>query len=552
MTQVTSGAGSESSGASPAPNARTSLIPAPRVFYPSAGLLVVFVAATAIWPEKVGEWIGTANENVVQELGWYYIAIVAGFVFFALWIAASHMGNVVLAKDGDDEPDFSLGSWFAMLFAAGMGIGLVFWGVAEPLNHFSAPPPGLPADSPAQAATTAMNVTFLHWGLHAWAIYVVVGLAVAYSVHRRGNPISLRWALEPVLGKAVRGFWGDVIDVVAVLGTLFGVATSLGLGVSQIGAGLAYLDVIDEPETWLLVVLIIAITSIALVSVVTGIDKGIKWLSNINMVAAVALVAFVLIAGPTVFILSDFVANIGSYIQNFFRLSFNAMPFESDGKAWLGGWTTFYWGWWISWAPFVGVFIARISKGRTVREFIVGVLLVPTLVTFLWFSALGGTALYEEVLKDGGLVTEEGVNTNTALFQMLDLLPLAAVTSGLAIFLIVIFFVTSSDSGSFVVDMLSSGGDSNPPVWSRAFWAAMEGAIAAVLLVAGTQAAAGADPLAALQTMAILLALPFSVVMIVMCFATAKALLGEERDRQRRQRRWLAKEVAKELDGQSR
>ena len=228
------------------------------------------------------------------------------------------------------------------------------------------------------------------------------------------------------------------------------------------------------------------------------------------------------------------------------------MPFESDGKAWLGGWTTFYWGWWISWAPFVGVFIARISKGRTVREFIVGVLLVPTLVTFLWFSALGGTALYEEVLKDGGLVTEEGVNTNTALFQMLDLLPLAAVTSGLAIFLIVIFFVTSSDSGSFVVDMLSSGGDSNPPVWSRAFWAAMEGAIAAVLLVAGTQAAAGADPLAALQTMAILLALPFSVVMIVMCFATAKALLGEERDRQRRQRRWLAKEVAKELDGQSR
>ncbi len=552
MTQLTPDAGSESSETGPSANARTGLIPAPRVFFPSAGLLVVFVAATAIWPAEVGDWIGTANENVVQELGWYYIAIVTGFVFFALWIATSHMGNVVLAKDGDEEPDFSLGSWFAMLFAAGMGIGLVFWGVAEPLNHFSAPPPGLPADGPGEAANTAMSVTFLHWGLHAWAIYVVVGLAIAYSVHRRGNPISIRWALEPLLGKTVTGFWGDVIDVVAVLGTLFGVATSLGLGVSQIGAGLTYLDVIDEPETWLLVVLIIVITSIALTSVVTGIDKGIKWLSNINMVAAVALVAFVLIAGPTVFILSDFVANIGSYIQNFFRLSFNSMPFEPEGKAWLGGWTTFYWGWWISWAPFVGVFIARISKGRTVREFIIGVLLVPTLVTFLWFSALGGTALYEEVFRDGGLVTEGGVDTNTALFQMLDLLPLAAVTSGLAIFLIVIFFVTSSDSGSFVVDMLSSGGNTNPPVWSRAFWAAMEGAIAAVLLVAGTRAAAGVDPLAALQTMAILLAFPFSIVMILLCFATAKALLGEERDRQRRQRRWLAKEVAKELDGTSR
>lgn len=552
MTQVAPGAGPGSSEpAAPAPSpGRT--IPAPRVFFPAAGLLVLFVAGTAIWPETVGDWIGTANSNVVQELGWYYIAIVAGFVFFSLWIAMSHMGNVVLAKDGDEEPDFSLGAWFAMLFAAGMGIGLVFWGVAEPLNHYASPPPGLAADTPSQAANSAMNVTFLHWGLHAWAIYVVVGLAVAYSVHRRGNPISLRWALEPILGQRVRGFWGDVIDVVAVLGTLFGVATSLGLGVSQIGAGLGYLDVIDEPETWFLVMLIIVITAIAMTSVITGIDKGIKWLSSINMVAAVALVAFVLIAGPTVFILSDLVANIGHYIQNFFRLSFNAMPFESEGKAWLGGWTTFYWGWWISWAPFVGVFIARISKGRTVREFIVGVLLVPTLVTFLWFSALGGTALYEEVFEGGGLIGEAGVDTNTALFQMLDLLPLAAITSGLAVLLIVIFFVTSSDSGSLVVDMLSSGGNPNPPVWSRAFWSAMEGAIAAVLLIAGTQGSSDIDPLAALQTMAILLAFPFSFVMIGMCFSTAKVLLREERTRQRRQRRLLAQEVAEELDASSR
>jgi len=533
----------------PTPAPSGSLIPYPRVFFPAAGLLVLFVAATAIWPGWMGEQITKANTNVVQELGWYYIAIVAGFVFFSIWIAASHMGNVVLGRD-DEEPEFSLLSWFAMLFAAGMGIGLVFWGVAEPLNHFSAPPPGLPAGTPADAASTAVNVTFLHWGLHAWAIYVVVGLAVAYSVHRRGNPISIRWALEPLLGDRIKGFWGDAIDVIAVLGTLFGVATSLGLGVSQISAGLSYLNVIDSPSTALKVVLIIVITGIALTSVVTGIDKGIKWLSNTNMVLAAALVIFVLAAGPTVFILSDFIGQIGSYVQNFFRLSFNSMAFEEDGKQWLGGWTTFYWGWWISWAPFVGVFIARISRGRTVREFITGVLLVPTLVTFLWFAAMGGTALHNEVMGEGGLIGEEGVDTNTALFQMLDLLPFAAITSGLAILLIVIFFVTSSDSGSFVVDMLSSGGNPNPPVWSRAFWAAMEGAVAAVLLIAGTRVT-DADPLSVLQTMAILLAFPFSFVMIGMCLATAKALLGEERRRQRRQRKWLAEEVAKEIEQQN-
>lgn len=531
------------------------LITAPRVFIPAAGLLLLFVAITAVFPEKAGEWIGKANETVVQDLGWWYIAVVTGFVFFSLWIALSHLGNITLGKDGED-PEFGLGSWFAMLFAAGMGIGLVFWGVAEPLNHYATPPPGTlgatDAGTPAQTARTAMDITFLHWGLHAWAIYVVVGLAVAYSVHRKGNPISIRWALQPLLGDRIRGFWGDVIDVIAVLGTLFGVATSLGLGVSQIGAGLGYLDVIDEPSTWLLIGLIIAITAIALVSVVTGVDKGIKWLSNINMVAAVVLMATVLVLGPTVFILSDFVTQIGSYIQNFFQMSFNARPFQEDGASWLGGWTTFYWGWWMSWAPFVGVFIARISRGRTVREFVIGVLLVPTLVTFLWFSVMGGTALYDELFGDGGLIDPEaGVSTNTALFQMLDLLPGATILSVLAIFLIVVFFVTSSDSGSFVVDMLSSGGDPNPPVWSRAFWATMEGAIAAVLLYVGLQAQKtnpDVDPLGALQTMAILLALPFSFVMVLMAVSTAKALLGERRAWVRRQNKWLAEQVAAELE----
>ncbi|MEQ6901115.1 BCCT family transporter [Nocardioides sp. YIM 152588] len=532
---------------SPRPPSRFSgLITEPRVFLPAAGLLIAFVVVTAAFPKETGDVLATINDTVVEDLGWWYIAAVTGFVFFAAWLAISRLGDIVLGQD-DDDPEFSLGSWFAMLFAAGMGIGLVFWGVAEPLSHFASPPPGSPAGTPSLDARTAMDTTYLHWGLHAWAIYVVVGVAIAYSVHRRGNPVSIRWAIEPLLGERVHGFWGDVIDVSAVLGTLFGVATSLGLGVSQISAGLAYLGVVDEPTTLLLIALIVVITSIALVSVVSGVDKGIRILSNVNMGVAVALMLAVVLLGPTFFIFSDFVTQLGSYIQRFFEMSFNARPFQPDGKAWLGDWTTFYWGWWMSWAPFVGVFIARISRGRTVREFVVGVLLVPTLVTFLWFSVMGGTALYEELFGSGGLVGEDGsVTTDTALFQMFDLLPGSAILSGVAVLLIVVFFVTSSDSGSFVVDMLASGGEQNPPVWSRAFWATMEGAVAAVLLYVGIQAQEtdpSVNPLGALQTMAILLALPFSLVMVAMCVATARELLAENRVMRREERRIVTEQL---------
>ncbi|HEY0949565.1 BCCT family transporter [Nocardioides sp.] len=520
-------------------------IPAPRVFWPAAVVLLTFVLAAVIAPGWLGETLSSAQSTVIEDLGWYYVLLVGVFVFFALAVAFSPTGNVVLGKD-DEDPEFGLKSWFAMLFAAGMGIGLVFWGVAEPLNHFASPPPGT-ADGPAAAARAATDTTFLHWGLHAWAIYVVVGLAVAYAVHRKGRPVSIRWALEPLLGDRVRGWLGDVIDVVAIIGTLFGVATSLGFGVSQVGAGLEYLGVVGESTTTLKVLLIVAITSIAIASVVTGIDRGIKWLSNINMVTAGALLVLVAVLGPTVFILSDFVQQLGSYLNNFFALSFRTLSFEgSDGSAWLSGWTTFYWGWWISWAPFVGVFIARISRGRTVREFVIGVLLVPTLVTFLWFSVMGGSAIYRELYGSGGLVGADGsVSTDQALFQLLDGLPASGLLSVVAMALVIIFFVTSSDSGSFVVDMLATGGDANPPVWSRVFWASLEGIIAATLLVSG--AVTGDDALSALQTMAILLALPFSVVMIAMMFAIARALLHETRLRQRAERRLLAAEVAGEI-----
>ncbi|HSE09126.1 MAG TPA: BCCT family transporter [Nocardioidaceae bacterium] len=517
------------------------LIAAPRVFVPAAVLLLVFVTLAALKPKKLGELITSANTSVVTDLGWWYILVVTGFVAFAIWIAASPMGRIRLGKDGE-EPEFGLKSWFAMLFAAGMGIGLVFWGVAEPLNHFAAPPPGFGGDE-ATRARVAMDTTYLHWGLHAWAIYVVVGLAVAYAVHRKGRPVSIRWALEPLLGKRVTGFWGDVIDVIAIVGTLFGVATSLGFGVTQVGAGLSYLGVVEKPTNTLLVVLIAVITSIALVSVVTGVDKGIKWLSNVNMGLAGVLLAAVLLLGPTVFLLSDFVQQVGSYLQNFLRLSFNTFSFRGqEGEAWLSGWTTYYWGWWMSWAPFVGVFIARISRGRTVREFVLGVLGVPTLVTFLWFAIIGGSGLHREIFGNGGLIGEDGsVPLDTALFAMLDGLPAGGVLSGLAIFLIIVFFVTSSDSGSFVVDMIATGGDPNPPIWSRAFWGGLEGVIAAVLLVAGG--------LAALQTMAILVALPFSIVMVLMVWSTAKALMGEQRAIKRRREHAFAERIVDHVNG---
>ncbi len=522
-----------------------SAITAPRVFWPAAAIILVFVGLAVAMPERLGNTLSTLNDTVIGDLGWFYVLLVSSFIAFSLWVALSPMGRVVLGKD-DEEPEFGLKSWFAMLFAAGMGIGLVFWGVAEPLNHFASPPPGT-ADGEPAAARAAMDTTFLHWGLHAWGIYVVVGLAIAYAVHRKGRPVSIRWALEPLFGDRVKGTLGDVIDVIAIIGTIFGVATSLGFGVSQVSAGLAYLGVVDEASTTLKVALIVGISLIAIVSVATGVDKGIKWLSNINMGLAAALLVTVAILGPTVFILGDFVQQLGSYGRNFLELSFRTMSFQGEeGSAWLSGWTTFYWGWWMSWAPFVGVFIARISRGRTVREFVTGVLLVPTLVTFLWFSVLGGSAIYREMFGEGGLVGEDGaVSTDAALFQFLEGLPASGLLSVAAMILVIVFFVTSSDSGSFVVDMLASGGNPQPPVWSRVFWAVLEGLIAATLLIAG--AVTGQDGLSALQTMAILLALPFSLVMIAMMVATAKALLHENWLIERAERRLLAAEVAGEV-----
>ncbi|GAB3616496.1 BCCT family transporter [Okibacterium endophyticum] len=497
------------------------------VFWPAAVVIVVFVAYAMLMPDVAKEMFQEIQNGIVGAFNWYYVLIAAFFVVFSLWLGFSRYGNIKLGKD-DDEPDFSVGSWFALLFAAGMGIGLVFYGVSEPLSHFANPRPGV-TGTENELAQRALSQTFLHWGVHAWSIYVVIGLALAYAIHRRKRPISIRWTLEPLLGRRVIGGWGNVIDVVALVGTVFGVATSLGLGVLQISSGLESAGIIEATQVGEIIIIAV-ITVAVLASVLSGLERGIKWLSNINLTLAGAIVLFILIVGPTQFLLRDFVQAIGNYLQDFIGLSFTVGAYTgAAGEAWQADWTTFYWGWWISWAPFVGIFIARISKGRTVRQFVAGVILVPTMMTFLWFSVLGGTALYSELAGPGGLVAQDGsVDVTGALFQMLAQLPAGAVLTVGAIILIALFFVTSADSGSLVMSMIATGGDVEPRRWIRVFFVAVTALLATSLLLAGG--------LEALQTAAIIIALPFSVVMLMICWSTVRAFGREHRAYERARR----------------
>lgn len=531
---------SKSSKGAPGGTATHGFIPAPRIFWPALIIILAAALTAIVFPEPTGEVLSAAQTGVVSVFGPYYLLAVAGFVVFAVWMGVSRFGDIKLGKD-DGEPEFKLLSWFAMLFAAGMGIGLVFWGAAEPLTFFVNPKPGVEGDA-RELANAAMTQTYLHWGFHAWAIYAVVGLSLAYAIHRKGRPVSIRWALEPLLGDRVKGRAGDVIDIIAIVGTVFGVATSLGLGVQQIAAGLVHLGAFGESTDALLVGLIIVITFIAILSVVSGVGKGIKWLSNINLGMAAVFLVSVLLLGPTLFLFREFVQSVGGYLQNVIGLSFDSSAFAGEaGREWQGFWTVFYWGWWMSWAPFVGLFIARISRGRTVREFVLGVLLVPSMVSFIWFAVMGGTAI-DRAFADGngGLFDpEEGIVSEEVLFNLLEGLPLGGVLSVIAVALVAIFFITSSDSGSLVVDMLASGGLTDPPKWSRVLWAALEGALAIALLLAGG--------LAALQTGSILTALPISVVIIGMCISLYKALNAEHQLLVRAERRQRREELEREI-----
>jgi len=493
------------------------------VFWPSAVIILAFVGVTLAFPEAMETGIGAVQSAIIANFSWWYALVALVFVFFCLYLGFSRKGKITMGRP-DEGPEFSTMSWFALLFAAGMGIGLVFYGMTEPLMHFTSPRPDVGAGDPnsGELAEAALATTFMHWGLQPWAIYAVVGVAVGLAIHRRGRPLSLRWAFEPLIGeKNTRGGWGNLIDNIALIGTVFGVATSLGLGVTQMAAGLRSLGIVAEDSAWLEYVMIAGVTAVVLYTVVSGVARGMKWLSNFNLVLAAGLLLFLAIVGPTAFLFKETVQSFGAYMQNFLGDSLNVSAFfGEEGDAWQAGWSAYYWGWWMSWTPFVGIFIARISRGRTVRTFIMGVLAVPTLISVLWFGILGGTAIYFETVKPAGYASVVGadgkVDANSALFQVLEQMPAGTLMVIGAIILSAVFFVTSSDSGSLVMGMLATGGDPEPKMWIRLFFAIATAFMAAALLMAGG--------LSAIQTLAITIGLPFSVLMLLMCVATLRTL----------------------------
>ncbi|CAB0150401.1 Glycine betaine transporter [Pseudidiomarina piscicola] len=498
----------------------------PPVFYSAAGLIFIILLFTAIFPEGANSLFQSVQSSILTNLSWFYVMAVAIILLSVVYLGFSQFGTIKLGPD-HASPDYSKLTWFSMLFSAGMGIGLMFFGVAEPVMHFMAPP--VIESGTTEAAREAMKITFFHWGLHAWAIYAIVALILAFFAYRHGLPLTLRSALYPMIGDRIYGPIGHVVDVFAVIGTVFGVATSLGYGVAQINSGLGYL--FDIPVSNLVqVMLIVGVTLLAIISVTTGLDKGIRRLSELNMGLAVLLLLFVLLAGPTVFLLQAFVQNTGSYVSELVSNTFNLFAYEKTD--WIGGWTVFYWGWWLSWAPFVGLFIARVSRGRTIREFVAGVLLVPAGFTLMWMTFFGNSAI-DMILNEGATELAEIVqeDVSVALFAFLEQFPFSSFLSGLATVMVIVFFVTSSDSGSMVVDMLCSNGRDDTPVWQRIFWASGEGAVAIVLLLAGG--------LGALQTMTIASALPFTIILMIATYGLIKALRVDIHKREALQNNYL-------------
>lgn len=488
------------------------------VFFISAGLIITFVTATIMFPEVANEGLSQVKQWCLTNFDSFLMSSASILLFFCLALVISPVGAIRLGGT-EAKPEFSYRSWFSMLFAAGMGIGLMFWGVAEPMAYFSdwgGTPFGVEAFTP-EAADLAMAATLYHWGLHAWAIYAIVGLSLAFFCFNRGMPLTLRSAFYPLLGERIWGWPGHLIDIIAVLATIFGLATSLGLGASQAAAGLHFL--FEIPNTLnTKISIIIGVTLLAVISVVRGLEGGIKVLSNINMMFATLLLLFVIVAGPT----QAIVIGIGSTaVDYFYQLIPLSLWTGRDDEQWMQDWTVFYWAWWVSWSPFVGMFIARISRGRTVREFLIAVLLVPTLVTLVWMSSFGISALDQAQNGIGALAN--GIDSaSLATFQMLENLPLPQITTGLGILLIMVFFVTSSDSGSLVIDSITAGGKLDAPVPQRIFWAVMEGVIAGALLFGGGKAALGA-----LQAGAIATGLPFTLVLLLMCVTLYRGLSEE-------------------------
>lgn len=486
----------------------------PPIFFSAAAIILILVGMAVFVPSFTQELFGSIQGWILEHVSWLYILTVAIILLCTIFLAISRYGDIKLGPD-HSLPDYKDFAWYAMLFSTGMGIGLMFFGVAEPVMHFLSPPVG--EGGTVDAARNAMSITFFHWGLHAWAIYAIVGLVLAFFAYRHGLPLRLSSALYPIIGDRIYGRIGQSVDVFAVIGTVFGVATSLGFGVSQINSGLNYLFNLPV-GTMVQIGLIIIACGLATLSVASGLDRGIKILSELNLGLAVLLLLFVLVLGPTVFIFQAFVENTGAYLSNIVTATFNLYAYQPND--WIGGWTLFYWGWWISWSPFVGLFIARISRGRTIRQFVMGILLVPAGFTLFWMTVFGDTAIYY-ILIDG--MTDFGITIENdvaqALFVFLEELPISNITSILALLMVVIFFVTSADSGALVLDILSSKEGMHSPVWQRIFWSALTGVVAIALLLA--------DGLQALQTATIASALPFSIILLLAIYGLFKALRTE-------------------------
>ena len=485
------------------------------VFIPAVVVTLLLVVGTISNPDLAGEVFSATLAFITTNFGWFYMLSVAFFLVFIVGIAMTPWGSIKLGPD-HAEPQYSFPAWFAMLFSAGYGIALLFFGVAEPVLHYASPPAG--AAQTVDSAKQAMQIAFFHWGFHIWAIYGLTGLVLAYFSFRHGLPLSMRSALYPIIGERINGPIGHVVDVFAILGTLFGIATTLGLSVTQINAGINYLWPNIPVSIGVQIIAIAIITALAICSVVAGLDKGVKNLSLLNMILAIGLMLFVFLVGPSIFILETFLQNTGSYLNNIIERTFNLQAYSRSD--WIGNWTLFIFGWTIAWSPFVGLFIAKISRGRTIRQFVFGVMFVPTIFTFLWFSVFGDTALHL-IMVEGytSLIADVQADNAIALFKLFELLPMTSIASFLAVLLIITFFVTSSDSGSLVIDSLAAGGASHTPVWQRVFWASAEGVVAATLLLAGG--------LSALQTMTIASALPFAIIMLIAALGMWRALVIE-------------------------
>lgn len=485
-----------------------------RVFWISILLVFAVVLYGALASNSLEMVTGQMQQAITSSFGWYYLLFVTSIVLFCLFFIISPIGQITLGKP-DEEPEYSFISWIAMLFSAGMGIGLVFFGAAEPLSHFAIHPPTEQPGTDA-AFREAMRFTFFHYGIHAWAIYAGVAMPLAYFQFRKGEPGLISSTLKPLFGERMNRVPGTIVDVLAVFATVFGVATTLGFGAVQINGGLSYL--FDLPVSFFVqLIIIVIVTVLFMISSWTGISKGIKYLSNFNVVLAVLLMILVIVIGPTLFIFDTFVDTIGTYLQNIPRMSFRAAPVNVHDREWINDWTIFYWAWWISWSPFVGIFIARISRGRTIREFLTAVLLIPTLFSFFWFSVFGSTAI--NVQRQGIDLT--GYLTEEILFAVFDALPLSMILSIIAILLISVFFVTSADSATFVLGMQTTYGSLQPQKFVILTWGVAQSAISIILL-----SVKGLD---ALQGALIVAALPFSLVLILMSISFYKAISAERK-----------------------